>query len=142
MAATSIPIVQTLPAVDYLRFPFSVGPNGPLTSDRAAHVREQIEQILFTAPGERIFRPEFGAGVAQLVFEPNDLALATLLTRRLQAALQPALQGEVDPRTLSVDAGPDPDAPERLVIEIGYTLAAIGYRERYRATVDPGGGDG
>ncbi|MER8605535.1 GPW/gp25 family protein [Mesorhizobium sp. M1233] len=135
-------VVQTLPSVAYMSFPFWVGPGGPATSGRAAHVREQIEQILFTAPGERIFRPDFGAGVQRLVFEPNDQTLAALLTRRLQAALAPALQGEVDPKSLTVSAGADPDFPERLVIEIGYTLAAISYRERYRASLGTGGNGG
>ena len=53
-------------------------------------------------PGERVFRPEFGAGVQRLVFEPNNNALATVLTRRLQSSLQAALQGEVDPKSLHI----------------------------------------
>lgn len=126
---------QKLPDVAYMAFPLRITRKGAATSTRVAYIREQIEQILFTTPGERVFRPEFGAGVPRLVFEPNDEPLAALLTRRLQSAVQEALQGEVDPRTLEVRVGADPDAGERLIVEIGYTLAAIGYRESYRATV-------
>jgi len=52
------------------------------------HIREMIEQLLFTSPGERVNRPEFGTGVMQLVFAPNspELAAATELT--IQGALQ------------------------------------------------------
>lgn len=126
---------QKLPDVAYMTFPLRITRSGAATSTRVAHIREQIEQILFTTPGERVFRPEFGAGVRRLVFESNDESLAALLTRRLQSAVQEALQGEVDPKTLQVRVGADPDAGERLIVEIGYTLAAIGYRESYRATV-------
>lgn len=130
---------QKLPRIDYMTFPLRIGAQGANTSDRIAHIREQIEQILFTTPGERVFRPEFGAGVLRTVFEPNDAALATLLTRRLQASLQPALQGEVDPKSLVVTVGADPNATERLIVEITYELAAIGYRDTYRASVGTGG---
>lgn len=128
-------IEQKLPDVAYLAFPFRIEAGGAATSARVKHIREQITQILFTAPGERVFRPEFGAGIRQLVFEPNNQALAALLTRRLQAALQPALQGEVDPKTLRVDVAVNPDAPERLEVDIGYTLAAIGHRDTVTATL-------
>ena len=55
----------------YLAFPFRVEKGGPRLSSRSDHIREQIEQVLFTDPYERVFRPEFGAGVRALVFEPN-----------------------------------------------------------------------
>ena len=51
-----------LPTQSYMRFPFEIDRDGAVTSDRARHVREQIEQVLLTIPGERVFRPEFGAG--------------------------------------------------------------------------------
>ena len=41
-----------------------------------AHVRDLIEQVLFTSSGERVMRPDFGCGVAQLVFAPNSVELA------------------------------------------------------------------
>ena len=45
-------------------------------TDRRDHVRDLIEQVLFTAPGERLNRPDFGCGIRQLVFEPNGGQLA------------------------------------------------------------------
>ena len=87
----------------YLRFPFSVSTDGPRTSSRSEHVREQIEQVLFTGPKERVFRPEFGVGVRRLVFEPNNAALWNITRKQLSASLAEALRGEVDPKTLEID---------------------------------------
>ena len=52
------------------------------------HIRDMIEQLLFTKPGERVNRPDFGSGVMQLVFAPNSPELAATLEFSLQAALQ------------------------------------------------------
>lgn len=125
-----------LPRIAYMKFPFRIGRDGAETSDRVAHIREQIEQILFTTPGERVFRPEFGAGVRRLIFEPNNQVLASLLLRRLQAALEPALRGEVDAQTLEIDVYPDPDHDAQLNVNIAYTLAAIGQRDELTATLN------
>jgi uncharacterized protein len=52
------------------------------------HVRDLIEQVLFTVPGERVNRPTFGSGVLQLVFAPNGGALASAAQFTVQGALQ------------------------------------------------------
>ena len=52
------------------------------------HVRDLIEQVLFTTPGERVNRPTFGSGVLQLIFAPNNDALATATQVTVQGALQ------------------------------------------------------
>jgi uncharacterized protein len=52
------------------------------------HIRDLIEQVLFTSPGERVNRPTFGSGVLQLVFAPNDDVLATATQVTVQGALQ------------------------------------------------------
>jgi uncharacterized protein len=57
------------------------------TSDEE-HIRDLIEQVLFTAPGERVNQPTFGSGVLQLVFAPNSDALATATQLTVQGALQ------------------------------------------------------
>jgi uncharacterized protein len=54
----------------------------------ADHVRDMIEQLLFTSPGERVNRPDFGSGLLQAVFAPNSPELATALQYTTQAALQ------------------------------------------------------
>jgi phage baseplate assembly protein W len=120
--------MSRLPDDSYLKFPFRVGPDGPETSGRAAHVREQIEQVLMTAPRERVFRPDFGAGVRQLVFEPNASPLWVVTQKRLSAALTDALQGEVDPETLDITVNGE---GERMTILVSYTLARIGQREEH-----------
>jgi phage baseplate assembly protein W len=59
------------------------------------HVRDLIEQVLFTTPGERVNRPTFGSGVMQLVFAPNDDALAAATELTVQGALQQWLGEEI-----------------------------------------------
>jgi hypothetical protein len=117
-----------LPDPTYLKFPFHVGENGPELSRRGEHVRSQIEQVLMTAPGERVFRPDFGVGVQRLVFEPNSSALWNVTENRLVSSLADALQGEVDPSTLQ--AGVTGEG-EKLNINVSYTLARVGLREEH-----------
>jgi uncharacterized protein len=52
------------------------------------HVRQLIEQVLFTAPGERVNRPDFGAGLRQLVFGPSTPELAAATEFMVRGALQ------------------------------------------------------
>lgn len=120
----------------YMAFPFRVGADGVGTTDRTKHVREQIEQVLFTAPGERVFRPEFGAGVRNLVFEPGTQALEELTRRRLIASLVDALRGEVDPKSLQVEVNIE---AEKLNILISYRLATLGHAEQQRFVLGTGG---
>lgn len=58
------------------------------TTDDDSHIRNLIEQVLFTAPGERVNRPDFGSGILQLVFAPNGDALASATQNSVQSALQ------------------------------------------------------
>ena len=72
--------------VDY---PFHVDARGRTAeASDEDHIRDMIEQILFTAPGERVNRPTFGSGVMQLVFAPNSEALAAATQIQVQSALQ------------------------------------------------------
>jgi len=112
----------------YLKFPFSIGQTGPKTSSLADHVREQIEQVLFTNPKERVFRPEFGIGVRRLVFEPNNMALRNTTIKRLESSLAEALYREVDPRTLEIEVT---NVDEKIYILISYVLAAINKKEAH-----------
>ena len=123
----------------YLKFPFSMGQNGPKTSTRSEHVREQIEQVLFTSPKERVFRPEFGIGVRRLVFEPNNIALRNTTVKRLNATLAEALHGEVDPRTLEIEVS---NEGEKLNIQISYVLAAINKKESHTFVASSTGENG
>ena len=117
-----------LSETQYLKFPFTISVQGPLTSSRAEHVREQIEQVLFTSPKERVFRPEFGVGIRRLVFEPNSTALWNITQKQLLYSLAEALRGEVDSKTLEVNLE---QQDSKLIILISYKLAALNLRESH-----------
>ena len=70
----------------------------------AAHVRQMIEQLLFTTPGERVNRPQFGCGVLDLVFTPDDDETATVNNALIQAALQRWLGTRIKIISLDVQA--------------------------------------
>ena len=66
------------------------------------HIRDMIEQLLLTNPGERVNRPEFGSGLLQMVFAPNSPELAAALQFTMQAALQRWLGDLIEVRALEV----------------------------------------
>ena len=75
-----------------IAYPFDIDSSGQTgLADASRHLRDLIEQILFTAPGERVMRPTFGAGIAALVFAPAGNALAAALETSAHAALQQGL---------------------------------------------------
>jgi phage baseplate assembly protein W len=135
-----------LPDHETLSFPLRIGTQGALTSRRNEHVRQQIEQVLFTNPGERVFRAEFGGGLQRMVFEPNVAALWEVTQRRLASSLAEALQGEVDPRSLRVEIdGRDPDTGAvggTATIVVSYRLATIGQQQRLEIPLGGVGGGG
>ena len=72
-----------------LDHPYHVDSRGrTATTARDDHLRDLIEQVLFTAPGERVMRPDFGSGLLALVFEPNSSTLAATTQVLVQGALQ------------------------------------------------------
>ena len=66
------------------------------------HIRDMIEQLLFTSPGERVNRPEFGSGILQLVHAPNSADLAATLQYTIQAALQQWMSDLIEVRRMDV----------------------------------------
>jgi phage baseplate assembly protein W len=68
------------------------------------HIRDMIEQLLFTSPGERVNRPDFGSGLLQLVFAPNSPELAAALQFTVQAALQRFLGDVIEVQSLAVSS--------------------------------------
>ncbi len=86
-------------------FPYGVDARGRTAStSEDEHVRDLIEQVLFTAPGERVNRPTFGSGLLQLVFAPNSDALAAATQLAVQAALQEWLADRIAVQDVTVDA--------------------------------------
>jgi len=72
----------------YLDFPFAFDAQGQSArTDSDDHIRDMIAEVLFTAPGERVNRPEFGCGVKQLVFAPLSDALAAATEQLIHGAL-------------------------------------------------------
>lgn len=70
-------------------YPFHIDRRGrSATTTDEEHIRDLIEQVLFTNPGERVNRPTFGSGLMQLVFAPNNEALAAATQIAVQGALQ------------------------------------------------------
>jgi len=78
------------------------------------HIRDMIEQLVFTNPGERVNRPDFGSGLLQLVFAPNSPELAATLQFSLQAALQRELGNLIEMQELEVTSE---DATLRVVVQ-------------------------
>lgn len=86
-------------------FPFTFNAHGrTATTDDAGHIRDMVEQLLFTSPGERVNRPDFGSGLLQMVFAPNSVELAAALQFTTQAAVQRNLGDVIDLQNLSVTA--------------------------------------
>jgi uncharacterized protein len=67
-------------------------------------IRQMIEQVLFTAPGERVNRPDFGAGLNRLVFAPNGDALAAATQLVAQASLQQHMGDLIQVEAVEVEA--------------------------------------
>lgn len=91
-----------------------------VTEDADRHLRDKIMAVLFTMPGERLNRPQFGAGIDRYVFEGlNDLTLAAL-EFRVSEALRRDIGGEVlvDALDISSDA------------EAGELRLSLSYRRR------------
>jgi phage baseplate assembly protein W len=86
-----------------LDFPLHVDGRGRLAvTSPDDHVRDMIQQVLFTSPGERVNRPDFGSGLLQLVFLPNSEPLAIATGFTVQAALQRWLGDVVQIERVSV----------------------------------------
>lgn len=68
------------------------------------HIRDLIEQVLFTAPGERVNRPDFGSGLQQLVFAPNSDELAAATQFLVQGALQQWLGDLIQVEAVEVES--------------------------------------
>lgn len=97
------------------------------------HVRDLVHQVLFTSPGERVMRPDFGCGLRTLVFMPNSDALATATQALVKSALQSWLANEIQVESVEVRA-----EDERLHVEVAYSIRVTGER-RVDQFVEGGG---
>jgi phage baseplate assembly protein W len=107
-------------------FPFHFDSRGrtAITSDDE-HIRDMIEQFLFTNPGERVNRPDFGSGLLHMVFEPNSPELAAALQHTIQAGLQRWLGDLIEVQALEVTS-----VESTLRVLIQYVVRRTGERRR------------
>jgi len=101
-----------------IAFPYGFDATGRTAqADPPAHIGDMIQQILFTGPGERVNRPTFGSGTAQLVFAPNSDVLAAAQQQAIQAGLQQWLSDLIRVQAVTVTNN---DAT--LQITVSYTI--------------------
>ncbi len=88
-----------------LAFPYGIGSKGRTAStDDDTHVRDLIEELLFTSPGERVNRPSFGSGLLQALFAPASTELTATLSFLAQSALQQWLSDVIVVEAVDVSA--------------------------------------
>jgi phage baseplate assembly protein W len=86
-------------------YPFKIDQNGrTATTGEERHIYQLIEQVLFTAMGERVNRPTFGTGINQLVFAPNSEQLAAATQLLVQGSLQQWLGNIIRVELVSVES--------------------------------------
>lgn len=98
-----------------LGFPFVVDGGAVLATDGNDTIRSKVIQVLFTAPGERINKPDFGCGLFNLVFDPNDSVLAAATEFTIGQALARWLRQDLIVQTVTLRA-----EDEQAVVEIAY----------------------
>ena len=109
-------------------FPFRFDGRGRAAStDDNDHIRDMLEQLIFTSPGERVNRPDFGSGILQLVFAPNSSELAATLQFTMQAAIQRWLGDLLDLKNLNVQC-----VDSTLTIDIQYVVRRTNQTETAR----------
>jgi phage baseplate assembly protein W len=85
-------------------FPYHVDGRGrTATAGADGHLRDLIEQVLFTAPGERVMRPDFGSGLLGLVFEPGGPELVATTQHLVQGSLQQELGNLIAVESVEVE---------------------------------------
>ena len=113
-------------ATSYLDHPFHFDGSGRTgTTNIDDHVRDMIYQVLFTNPGERVNRPDFGCGLLQMVFMPNSDALAVATQFLVQGALQRWLADVIQIERVNIT-----NQDEQLTVEVVYVRLDNGQRRQ------------
>lgn len=95
-------------------------------TDEDDHIRDMIQETLFTAPGERVNRPDFGCGLMQLVFAPNSDELAAATQFLVQGSLQKWLGEWIKVESVSVTS-------EEAALNISIQYVVLRTQERQTA---------
>ncbi|MCH7719894.1 MAG: GPW/gp25 family protein [Planctomycetes bacterium] len=117
----------------HLDFPYQFDARG-LTAETEFedHIRDLIHQVLFTTPGERVNRPDFGSGLLQLTFEPNSEELTGTVQFLVQGGLQQWLGDLIRVESMQVEG-----QEGTLSVTIEYVIQRTGRRQV--AEFQPGG---
>ena len=114
-------------------FPFHFDNRGRTAStDDPGHIRDMIEQFLFTSPGERVNRPDFGSGILAMVFQGNSPELASALQFTIQAGLQRWLGDIIQVQKLEVTSQ---DSTISVAIEYVVSQTSEKYEETFERSV-------
>jgi len=111
-------------------FPFHIDGRGrTAATSNEDHIRDMIEQFLFTNTGERVNRPDFGSGILQLIFAPNSPELAATLQFTIQAGLQQWLGDLIEVRMLEVIS-----QDSTLIVDLKYMVRRTSQEQTARFT--------
>lgn len=111
-----------------IAYPFGIDGRGRTAgTDQDTHIRDMIEQIVLTNPGERVNRPDFGSGLSQMVFAPNSIELAAATQFLIQSALQQYLGDLIQVESLEVTA-----QDSTLLVSLQYTVRRTQVRQTAR----------
>ncbi len=118
---------------ELLDYPFHIDGRGRSASASVDdHIRDLIYQVLFTAPGERVNRPDFGCGIRQLLFMGNSDVLATTTQFLVQGSLQRWLGDLIALERVTVT-----NREEQLIVEVVYTRRDNNEREEIQFFAPP-----
>lgn len=114
-----------------ISYPFRMDPTGRTATpaDAKTWVREVLEMVLFTSPGERVMRPTFGTGVHQLVFEPSSDEVAAATQHLVRSAMQQWLAEWLEVRDIAVAA-----VDNELSVTVAYWVRSTGTVEQTTLT--------
>jgi hypothetical protein len=108
-----------------VNYPYRFDGRGRTAQSRGNdYVKDLIEQVLFTAPGERVNRPDFGSGLNQLVFEPLGDEMAATVQFTVRGALEHWLSEVIRVEDLSVTR-----EDSRLTVTLTYLVLQTGERK-------------
>lgn len=109
-------------ATTFIDYPYRIDGRGQTAeTSEDDHVRDLIRQVLFTNPGERVNRPDFGCGIKQLLFMPNAPALAAATQLLVHGALTRWLDGVVHVERVEITA-----QDERLLVNVAFRRLGTG----------------
>lgn len=102
------------------KFPLQVTPGGKIAQARyEQRIEESIYLILSTAKGERVMLPDFGCGIHDLVFAPNNAGTVAMVTQTVRKALV-AYEPRID--VLDINTETAPEQLNLLLIRINYQI--------------------